>query len=369
MSMTPEELASTCIALVKVKSEAKSATESHKDSFKVAAKVLCAVKENLVKSQRARLVPMNRTVKEHFEFITGNKGVNLSGHCYSLADAFSVYVTSGKIPESDWDLASANALETAGRIHAEVVDKGGLAHDAVDKAAALLKVRGDGYQKTLKGILEGLKSPKKLSEEDVRSFLLRAFADGQAEVVSCELAAEMVAMRDRKEADWFRHRIHNHMTTGLSNLGTPEEIHEWLTKPAPNTPPPASEKPATPAQPETPAAPAPQTPPPAPETPATPTPAPAVETTATIPVESAPEPETPASVPVTAATEKPDLMAWAKTNYPDPNCSDDGWNEFVGDSVQPFFDVNGRLPSSPEELDAFMESQLAEEKLAESATS
>lgn len=335
LSMGPDALAETCRALLTVKTSAKDATDSHKDSWKVAAKVLCAVKENLVAAQRARLVPMNRSVKEHFENFTGKKGLNISGHCYSLSDAFSVYVTSGILPENDWDLASANALETAGRIYDLVVDRGGLAHEAVEKAAAILRQRGDGYQKVLKALKESLETPKKLKEEDVRGFLLRAFGDGHAEIVACEIAAEMACMRDR-DADWLRHRVFLHVTAGIENLGTPEELAAWsTTRKAPEAPKLAPDLDASHAT------------------------APAVETAKApepAPIEIAPasDPE-PESVPVTTPPTRDEMVEWAKDHYPDDSCDENGWIEFVEGSVACFCRDHTRLPSSAEELDAYME--------------
>lgn len=337
LAMGPDDLAETCRALLTVKTSAKDATDSHKDSWKVAAKVLCAVKENLVAAQRARLVPMNRSVKEHFENFTGKKGVNISGHCYSLADAFSVYVTAGKIPESDWDLASANALETAGRIYDLVVDKGGLAHEAVEKAAAILRQRGDGYQKVLKALKESLDTPKKLKEEDVRGFLLRAFADGHCEVVACEIAAEMTCMKDRGDADWLRHRVFLHLTAGIENLGNPDELAAWSasTRKSREAPEPAPAATLTTA--------------PEPEAVNAPEPA---------PIEIAPEPEPepePEAVPVTTPPTRANVREWFEENYPDPECTEESWEEAVTNFAMPFVEAHGRLPSSPEELDAWID--------------
>jgi hypothetical protein len=227
--MSPEERLKYGKALVTVKDAAKDATEAHKDSFKAAGKYLCILEEKLVEAKLARLEPANTDLKTYFKRFIGVDG-NISGHAYTLKDAYGVYVTSGLLTEEHFDKASANALESAHKVYVAVVEKGsGLTDASVQKAAALLRDRADGYAKVLTELAKSLKAPKRIAESDIVAFLTSAFAEdtGHLVIVARELGASIAAVR-KTSAEWLRQGVFCHLAVAAQSCGTPDEIAKWM---------------------------------------------------------------------------------------------------------------------------------------------
>lgn len=323
--MSPEERLKYGKALVTVKDAAKDATEAHKDSFKAAGKYLCILEEKLVEAKLARLEPANTDLKTYFKRFIGVDG-NISGHAYTLKDAYGVYVTSGLLTEEHFDKASANALESAHKVYVAVVEKGsGLTDASVQKAAALLRDRADGYAKVLTELAKSLKAPKRIAEGDIVAFLTSAFAEdtGHLVIVARELGASIAAVR-KTSAEWLRQGVFCHLAVAAQSCGTPDEIAKWMKG-----------GPGVPTQP-------------------TPTEKPTNANATEVAASPSPSPTEEASKPTVETTGNPAAdpdLETARTLY--PGLSDEDYQALAA-AVNGFRTDTGKAPETAEELDAYL---------------
>ena len=179
---------------VKDGNRVKAARTDYKESAKVFGKVACALEVRLNAGIQAKTFAPNKSLGEFIEGICGQKPPT---HAMTLKNAFGGFVLTKLIAETDYDLNSNNCLELAGRILTTV--KGDLTHDAVAKAAAQLKERGDKEAQNLHDILASVKPQSKMTVEQALEALVDICASGHIAACLAQLPDETAKMVEAEQ--------------------------------------------------------------------------------------------------------------------------------------------------------------------------
>lgn len=227
---------------IKLATGAKNATNENRSSAPAMGKVLCVMAERLEQQKQAKNAPSAKSLKEYFAECT--KGGKIQNHWYQCKDAFAAYVQSALITEKDFDSCSANALELAGQIYAQVAKAGGdLSHKAVRETATVLAERVDGYVGLLRSILNSVKPVTKMSAEDATAALAQIIMDGHLVLVLNTAGAEFANLPNAETAKpvFLAANVAMEMFSANKNLteqdfGVWLDEHESAKKPAPQNP-------------------------------------------------------------------------------------------------------------------------------------
>jgi hypothetical protein len=305
------KLADFAKAAVNLDVKIKEQTKDFRGNSKWLGKVLAAMKREYAKAQDAGILSQGESFAQYHEKVAGGLPNN---HAESCANTFNSLVVTGRLPETDYDAAPTDWLETASTI-IKLATKAGKTLDCEEaaKVVTILKKREvDTAAKQLRSIRNGLKGePTKpdgsptLTPETFIAVLRQGLNQAFHSLLIAEVVAEIMHISNRAPETIKGFYLGGiDVTDAWEKSGvSPDDMSRWETDRRPVT-----EKPA------------------------------------------------PNVLPLPA----PDLTVacteWAKANYPDMTAEEQ--NVIVSELAK-FHAQNGRVPNSVAEFDSVMEAVTA----------
>lgn len=198
LSMKVEEQDGLAKNFMAIGDKVKTTRTDYKEGAKAFGKVACALEVRLNNGKKVSAFAPNKSLAEFITDITGQKPPT---HALTLKNAFGSFVLTGLMTETDYDVNSNNCLELAARIVTEV--KGDIAHDAVAKAAAQLKQRGDKEAANLRALLASLKPVKQMTAEEALEAYAEIVASGHLGACHAQLPDEIAALPEAMQKEIY----------------------------------------------------------------------------------------------------------------------------------------------------------------------